>query len=78
MKYIILTQRQNQKLFIIISRALISLCREQKVKRNRRVRQFEQNCRWFQKVWNTDGDEFVNFPETVDQMLTAILQMEDQ
>ena len=48
------------------------------MKRNRRVRQFEQNCRWFQKVWNTDGDEFVNFPETVDQMLTAILQMEDQ
>ena len=38
MKYIILRRRQKQKLFIIICRALISLCRKQKVNRNRRVR----------------------------------------
>ena len=163
MKHIILRRRQKQKLFITLCSALISLCRKQKVKRNRRVRRFEQNCGWFQKVWNaydnkpfkscfrisretfnfilnrighhlthdttaeepispqerlgiclyrlSRGDyyhtiaemtgrglttvqcitqevckvivsnlwsEFVNFPETVDQMLTAILQMEDK
>ena len=50
MKHIIV--RRRQKLFITLCSALISLCRKQKVKRNRRVRRFEQNCGWFQKVWN--------------------------
>ena len=57
MKYIILRRRQKQKLFIIICRALISLCRKQKENRNRRVRGFERNWGWFQKVWNTYDDE---------------------
>ena len=55
MKYIIL--RRRQKLFIIVCRALISLCRKQKMNRNRQVRQFEQNYGWFQKFWNTYDDE---------------------
>ena len=57
MKHIIVRQRQKQKLFITLCSALISLCRKQKVKRNRRVRRFERNCGWFQKVWNTYDDE---------------------
>ena len=57
MKYIILSRRQKQKLFITICRALISLCRKEKVKRNRRMRRFERNCKWFQKVWNIYDDE---------------------
>ena len=52
-----LRRRQKQKLFVIICLALISLCRKQKVKRNRRVRQFDRNRAWFQKVWNTYDDE---------------------
>ena len=162
MKHIILKRRQKQKLFITLCSALTSLCKKQKVERNRRVRRFELICGCFQKFWNTDDDErfkscflisretfnsilnrghhlthdttaeepispqerlgiclyrlsrgdyyhtiaemtgrglttvqcitqevckvivsnlwseFVNFPETVDQMLTAILQMEDK
>ena len=50
MKRIILRRRQKQKLFITMCSALISLCRKQKMKRNRRVRRFERNCGWFQKV----------------------------
>ena len=57
MKYIILRRRQKQKLLIIICRALIGLCRKQKVNRNRRVRRFDRNCGLFQKVWNTYNDE---------------------
>ena len=56
-KHIILRRRQKQKLFITLCSALISLCRKQKVKRNRRVRRFEQNCGWFQKVWNAYDDK---------------------
>ena len=41
----------------IVCRALISLCRKQKMNRNRQVRQFEQNYGWFQKFWNTYDDE---------------------
>ena len=59
MKYIILRRRQKQKLFVTLFSALISLCRKQKVKRNRPVRRFERNCGWFQKVWNTYNDERV-------------------
>ena len=44
MKRIILRRGQKQKLFITLCSALISLCRKQKVKRNRRVRRFERNC----------------------------------
>ena len=50
MKYIIQRQRQKQKKFVTICPALISLCWKQNAKRNRPVRQFEQNCGWFQKV----------------------------
>ena len=57
MKHIILRRRQKQKLFITLCSALISLCRKQKVKRNRRVRRSEWNCGWFQKVWNIYDDE---------------------
>ena len=57
MKHIFLRQIQKQKLFITLCSALISLCRKQKVKRNRRMRRFDQNCGCFQKVWNTYDDE---------------------
>ena len=46
-KYIILRQKQKQKLFITIGSALISLYRQQKVKQNRRVTRSEQNFGWF-------------------------------
>ena len=36
---------------------MVSLCQKWKVKRNRRVRRFEGNCVWFQKVWNTYNEE---------------------
>ena len=49
--------KQKEKLFITVCPSLISLCRKQKVKRNRRVRRFEENCGWFQKIWNTFKDE---------------------
>ena len=148
MKHIILRRGQKQKLFITLCSALISLCRKQKVKRNRRVRRFERNCyerfkscfRISRKTFNfilnrighhlthdTTAEEpispqerlgiclyrlsrgdyyhtiadmtgrglttvqcitqevckvickvFAKFSETVDQMLTAILQMEDK
>ena len=41
MKHIIVRQRQKQKLFITLCSALISLCRKQNVKQNRRVRRSE-------------------------------------
>ena len=30
------------------------------MRQNRQVRQFERNCGWFQKVWNTYDDERSN------------------
>ena len=57
MKHIILRRRKKQKLLITLCSALISLCRKQKVKGNRRVTQCERNCGWFLKVWNPYDDE---------------------
>ena len=57
MKHTILRRKQKQKLFITLYLVSISLCRKQKFKPNRRVRRFERNCGWFQKVWNTYDDE---------------------
>ena len=59
-KYIMLRQRQKQKLFITICPALISLYKKQKVKRNRRVRLFEQYCGWFHAVWHAFQIKFPN------------------
>ena len=57
MNYLILRQRQRQKLFLNLCFTLIKTCRVEKRRRKRRCRRFERNIGWFQKVCNAFADE---------------------
>ena len=57
MNYLILRQRQRQKLFLDLCFTLVKTFRVEKRRRKRLCLRFEQNIGWFQKVWNTFDDE---------------------
>ena len=57
MNYVILRQRQRQRLFLNLCFTLVKTCRVEKRRRKRLCLRFEQNIGWFQKVWNTFDDE---------------------
>ena len=56
MNYLILKQRQKQKLLLHLCFTLVKTCRVEKGRRKIRCHCFEQNIGWFQNVRNTYND----------------------